>query len=186
LGARRRRPARSIPGEPLSPAAAHAGLLAVALAAAPAFNEPEGAREWFDPAQATLLHGYNDRNYRIADYLRRHVDGDAKLGIGWAGIIPYFTDLPAVDFLGKSDRHIAHMKVPIFAPGHSKWDFDYLIQERRPDVIFTTSPEMTARADFKRLYRRVQAGPPWNCEVYVRVDALGKLHDPDARVSEIR
>ncbi len=59
-------------------------------------------------------------------------------------------------------------------------------------------PGARARRDFHHLTgddgaRRLQAPvparprrPPWNCEVHVRVDALGKLHDPDAMVSEIR
>ena len=173
-------------GDRLARRLAPAGVIVVALAASPAFNDPEGAREWFDPAKETLLRAYNIRNYRIADYLRRHLDHDAKLGIGWAGMIPYFSELPSIDFLGKSDRHIARMKVSIFAPGHSKWDFDYLLQERKPDVIFTTSEEMVARADFKHLYRRVEAGAPWSCTVYVLADAMTKLHDPAATVSEVR
>ena len=76
--------------------------------------------------------------------------------------------------------------MPRFLPGRSKWDWDYLLEVRRPRVIFPYSQELKARADWKRLYRRVQAGPLWSFEFFVRADALGKLHDPAATVSEIR
>ena len=46
---------------------------------------------------------------------------------------------PTLDVLGKSDRHIAKLPVRFFHPGHSKWDWDYMLLERRPDVIVDTS-----------------------------------------------
>jgi hypothetical protein len=125
-------------------------------------------------------------HYRIADYLRHHVDGDAVVGVHWAGITPYFSDLRAVDVLGKADRHIARLEVPGFRPAHSKWDWDYLMTVKRPDVMIGASRGLGARADFQAAYRRVRAGPPWDCELFVRAESLGKLHDPSAVVSEIR
>ena len=71
---------------------------------------------------------------------------DAKVAVVWAGAIPYFSERPAIDLLGKSDRKIAHEKMRIipsvsrykataFYPGHLKFNYDYSIGELKPDVI---------------------------------------------------
>ena len=61
-----------------------------------------------------------------------------------AGAIPYFTDLKAIDFLGKNDQVIAHesssgasglRSINDFRPGHMKWNYDHSIGQLKPDVI---------------------------------------------------
>lgn len=55
-----------------------------------------------------------------------------------AGAVPYFSDLPALDMLGLTDRHIAHAKPPDFGYsvlfGHELGDGDYVLA-RAPDLI---------------------------------------------------
>ena len=85
--------------------------------------------------------------------------------------------------LGKSDPHIARMVVPIFQPGHSKWDWQYIVQQRRPDFIDHASRGLDRRPDFLADYIRTTF--EGDLELYVRKDAVGKLHDPTLRFEAI-
>ena len=87
----------------------------------------------------------NEHNVNIAVALSQVTTSDATVGIFWAGAIPYFAERRAVDFLGKSDRYIAHlppdlsgslsvggMKSP---PGHNKYDLNYSIKQLQPTYV---------------------------------------------------
>lgn len=77
----------------------------------------------------------------VAVLLRRHLPRDAVVHVVAAGIVPYFTDLPAIDGLGKCDRHIARLPAHPGAPiGHGKFDFAYSIGTRHPDVVVAYRP----------------------------------------------
>jgi hypothetical protein len=93
--------------------------------------------EWLD---GDALHVKDDaRAARLGLALRAHTSPEASIGVTWAGAIPYFARRTAIDFLGKSDRHIAHLPPrPPFVPGHNKWDYAYSIAEQKPDVIAQT------------------------------------------------
>ena len=87
----------------------------------------------------------NERNVNIAIALERVTGEDASVGVFFAGAIPYFTDRRAVDFLGKSDRYVAHLppdlfsKVPVNGmtslPGHNKYDLNYSIRLLEPTYV---------------------------------------------------
>jgi hypothetical protein len=71
--------------------------------------------------------------------LRASTSPEASLGVVWAGAIPYFAHRRAIDFLGKSDVHVAHVPPrPPFVPGHNKWDYAYSVGIEHPDVIVQT------------------------------------------------
>jgi hypothetical protein len=81
---------------------------------------------------------------RAALAIRRTTDPSAVVAVTWAGAIPYFSEHPAIDLLGKMDRHIARepMHMPTgkypwlqFIPGHLKWDYSYSIGGLKPDII---------------------------------------------------
>ena len=93
--------------------------------------------EWLD---GEALHISDDaRAARLGLDLRASTSPDASLGVVWAGAIPYFAHRRAVDFLGKSDVHVAHVPPrPPFVPGHNKWDYDYSVGIEHPDVIVQT------------------------------------------------
>jgi arabinofuranosyltransferase len=69
----------------------------------------------------------------------------ASIGVIWAGTLPYYADRPAVDFLGKSDAHIARLPADISGavswggmisvPGHNKYDLDYSIIQLQPTYV---------------------------------------------------
>ena len=62
---------------------------------------------------------------------------NASVGVSSAGILPYYSGLYAVDFLGKSDPYVARLSPPYipswgYLPGHIKYDLGYSIQELKP------------------------------------------------------
>jgi hypothetical protein len=83
-----------------------------------------------------------ERTLRLTQLL----EPDALVATSWAGIPPFFADrFRWVDFLGLSDRHIAHGPAfrrltlddqASFDPGHMKWDIRYIANEVRPDAIY--------------------------------------------------
>jgi hypothetical protein len=83
----------------------------------------------------------NKEYVRIANALMKFTTPEARIAVVTAGAIPYFTDLPAIDLLGKNDPVIArqenHIPVNIgdIRPGHMKWDYPYAIGELQPDVV---------------------------------------------------
>ncbi len=70
---------------------------------------------------------------------------EATVGVIWAGTLPYYSDRPAIDFLGKSDAYIAHLQADITGasgwggmisvPGHNKYDLMYSIVQLQPTSI---------------------------------------------------
>jgi hypothetical protein len=105
------------------------------------------------------------------------------IGLHWAGLISYFGDRPIRDLLGKSDKYIAHMEVDRFAPGHSKWDWDYVIHTMRPDIVNMNSRGLHQRKDFQELYMRAE--PKRHPHFYVRRDKLEKLDKRDLKLMNL-
>ena len=71
---------------------------------------------------------------------------DATIGVFWAGIIPYYTERRAVDFLGKADKYVAQLKPDLAkpawdgmrgVPGHNKYDLNYSIKTMTPTYVQT-------------------------------------------------
>lgn len=70
---------------------------------------------------------------------------DATIGVFYAGVLPYYLDRYAIDFLGKSDKYIAHLEPDTSGsvawngmtsvPGHNKYDLGYSIQTLRPTYV---------------------------------------------------
>ncbi len=112
-----------------------------------------------------LHHIDNENMVRRAQLIETLTTPQASIGVTWAGIVPYLTDRPVVDLLGKTDRHIAHGPVQRdfrsgqlseFLPGHNKWDYAYSFGELKPDMVVQGWPA---------------AGPgePWLSRDYHRV-----------------
>jgi hypothetical protein len=167
------------------PLVAQGGAVAgVAVAAALALAPSVPLREWLDPRQPTMLREYNAHNLRMATYLREHTDPDTVVGVYWAGVPIYFSERPGVDIMGKCDRHTAKLVVPTFRVAHSKKDYDYVLRERQPDVILRgDDATLTARADFREAYRMARHG--FETSLFVRADALAKLHDPLLEITPV-
>jgi len=86
----------------------------------------------------------NEEMVKSGLLLKEITDPEAKVAVVWAGAIPYFSGRQSVDLLGKNDKTIARMDACVpegpgeytaFYPGHLKWNYDYSIEELKPDVI---------------------------------------------------
>ena len=63
----------------------------------------------------------------------------------YAGSVPFYTDFYAYDFLGKSDKYIAHLPPDMSGavawagrmsvPGHNKYDLKYSVLEKKPTYV---------------------------------------------------
>ena len=77
--------------------------------------------------------------------VNRLAKSEATLGVFWAGTHSYFADVKTIDFLGKSDAHIASMLPDLSGavswngmksvPGHNKYDLAYSIGQLKPTFI---------------------------------------------------
>lgn len=81
--------------------------------------------------------GYNADNLRVGLWLRAHYPPEAVVADAAAGSVPYFSGLGAVDLLGKSDPVIAREAAVAgnTRPGHNKYDYEYSLGVRRPDLV---------------------------------------------------
>lgn len=87
----------------------------------------------------------NRENVRVALALRRLTTEKAVVGAAWAGALPYYSERRGVDFLGKSDRHVARRAPDLSGaiswgglnsvPGHNKYDLAHSVDERKPDYV---------------------------------------------------
>ncbi len=109
--------------------------------------------------------GGNERNVRIANYLKSLTTDQAQVAVVAAGGIPYFSDRYSIDLLGKNDSKIAREPVGTpqdytwidFRPGHMKWDYAYSIGQLKPDVVVETLRGTSGQAEpWLRGYVRIQ------------------------------
>jgi hypothetical protein len=71
--------------------------------------------------------------------LQKRVPPETVIAVVYAGSTPYWSRLPAVDLLGKSDAVIARSSpAGPFQPGHNKWDYRFSVTTYRPDLILQT------------------------------------------------
>ena len=71
----------------------------------------------------------------IGLYLSSPLLGES-IGCHAIGNIGYYSKKRIIDFLGKIDTVISHQEPKQeFSPGHDKWDYEYSINELKPDII---------------------------------------------------
>jgi hypothetical protein len=173
-----------VPPPRLAGAALRTGFVALTLGVSLLLNPRGTTREWFDPELPPMLLRNNVKNFRYASYFRDHTEPTTTLGLHWAGVPRYFSHRTAVDVLGRSDHHIARTTVHPgrFRPAHSKWDWDYVVNLRKPDILIGASRGLRERADFREAYYLAK-GP--NRSFYVRKDAVGKIHDDELAFEDL-
>ncbi|CAN0416138.1 unnamed protein product, partial [Phaeothamnion confervicola] len=104
----------------------------------------------FLPEMSLLKPAFNTEHHAgmvaTAVALNRIARGDAVIAVTWAGIIPYYTGLYAVDMLGKNDKYIATLPPLLnvdgvglnhYRPGHNRYDLNYSIAAKMPDYFQT-------------------------------------------------
>jgi len=135
------------PGEPLGLRyALLAATVAALLTANGLWHHEEGEANWkaFTAVKRPM---HADRYAALLGLVRklgRIAEPAASVAVVWAGTPAYFSDFRMVDTLGYNDRHTAHGNPAShldedsfedYVPGHVKWDYRYLLDERRPDAV---------------------------------------------------
>ena len=91
----------------------------------------------FKRLMSRATNGDPDRQIQVAMIVKKNALPGSKTAVFCAGIVPYFTRLPVIDMLGKSDRHIARLRAfPGSMVGHGKVDPDYTLAQN-PDLVVT-------------------------------------------------
>jgi len=74
----------------------------------------------------------------LGQWLRRNAPPGATIALGSIGIIPYYSDLPTIDFFGITDEHIAHRgeATAFTLVGHQKFDLEYILDREPTYIIF--------------------------------------------------
>ena len=143
-----------------------AGITGIALVAVLVATNAE-------PVTALLLtdsHGIEKDgcNAEVGLLLADATDPTTTIAVATAGAIPYWSERPAVDLLGKSDPVVAELDPDpryAFQPGHGKWDYDYSIGELRPDVVVQLWREdeegraVLEAAGYRNVAKSVWVGP---------------------------
>ncbi len=118
-------------------------LIALVLGSMVNFNllsNQKSLRRWILTRPPDFIEA-NIEYVEIASRLKEITTSEARIAVVTAGAIPYFSERPAIDLLGKNDPFIArqpnHLPSGIgdIRPGHMKWDYDYAIGELKPDVV---------------------------------------------------
>jgi hypothetical protein len=74
---------------------------------------------------------------QVAMLLKKNARPTSSVAVITAGLVPYFTRLPALDILGRADRHVARLTpFPGSMVGHGKQDPEYTLG-RRPDLVIS-------------------------------------------------
>ncbi len=130
------------------------GLCLVSVASLGTTGGLDGLRD-LTLIRRPLLVVDNAREVQRALEIRRRTDSEAKVAVVWAGIIPYFSERPCIDLLGKCDRHVATLPAHVepgfrrflcFYPGHNKYDYAYFLGILKPDVVAALwKPDKIAR-----------------------------------------
>ncbi|MDQ4131337.1 MAG: hypothetical protein M3133_10200 [Actinomycetota bacterium] len=116
------------------------------------------------------------RMARLGLAVKAATDPEASVAVTWAGALPYFSQRPAVDLLGKSDRRIATMAAVAdgFRPGHAKVDHGYSVGRLRPDLVAQVWGGSTGLRDRLRSWGYVEVDGMWVRAGSAHVD-VGRL-----------
>jgi hypothetical protein len=89
-----------------------------------------------------------------------------------AGSLPYYSDLPVVDMLGLTDRHIARARADARQwIGHERGDGDYVLS-RRPALVILGGPEGSVEPWPFPGDVQLAASPAFHCDYTLRRAAL--------------
>jgi hypothetical protein len=176
---------RALSGRGLSPALGAAVFGAQVAALAFCLNPPGSIDEWHLRSVEPMYRDKNQNNLHFGLSVCRYTTEETTVGVFWAGLPPYVCDRRYVDLLGRADRHIAKVRVTEFqGPGHAKWDWDYILNERKLDLLSSLTPELQPREDFRRNYCIARMPRP-DIVVPVRKQASEQLLDADLRLCEV-
>jgi arabinofuranosyltransferase len=145
------------------------------LIAIPCFATPEALSEWLVPSADTMHVRAKSESLALAEWLTKHSDPSTTVAVHWGGIQPYFSDRNAFDVLGKTDKHIAHLTVDRYEPGHSKWDWPYVVETLKPDLFDGETRGLAALPAFRQSYCEVKVPGEPQLTLYLRRESREKI-----------
>ncbi|MGB8297317.1 MAG: hypothetical protein WCG85_17960 [Polyangia bacterium] len=83
------------------------------------------------------LKKYAEDRIPVGQWFAKNARADDLMTVGGAGVIPYYSGIPAYDVFGLVDAHIAHDPHMSASdrPGHQKWGSDQYMLSRHPTLI---------------------------------------------------
>jgi len=83
------------------------------------------------------LKKYAEDRIPVGQWFGKNAHPDDLMTVGGAGVIPYYSGIPAYDVFGLVDAHIAHDQHMSVSnrPGHEKWGSDAYMLSRNPTLI---------------------------------------------------
>jgi hypothetical protein len=83
------------------------------------------------------LKKYAEERIPVGQWLAQYKQPDDLMTVGGAGVIPYYSEIPAYDVFGLVDATIAHdpRMTTSNRPGHEKWGSDEYMLSRKPTLI---------------------------------------------------
>jgi hypothetical protein len=97
----------------------------------------------------------------------RHSRPDARIAVHAAGIAPYFSHRYAVDWLGKTDAHVARLPPHDDHIGHNRYDPEYSLGRGVDLVAMAWLPRGISRCTPKDRRSVGDAAPPWVSAMYL-------------------
>lgn len=127
---------------PIIPAGAVPLFLAAVVAIGGLALSDYGFRREIFFLQKLYTTGANAHNIKIAVAINEVTTDHASVGTTAAGVVPYYTGRRAIDYLGKSDRYIAHLPPDLsgaieWRPGHIKYSLEYSLKQLQPTYTET-------------------------------------------------
>jgi arabinofuranosyltransferase len=106
------------------------------------------------------------RRVKLGLHIAENTSPEAAVAVHAAGQIPYYSERTAIDLLGLNDPVVAkgqgHGE---FYPGHNKWDYDYSINQLRPDLIADNFAPLAEFMQGNKQYTKLENG------IYIRNDS---------------
>jgi hypothetical protein len=89
-------------------------------------------------------------------HIKNNTSDTASIAVHAAGQIPYYSERKTIDLLGKSDPHVARIPPATkFRPGHNKWDYNYSIKKKLPDLVADEWGKSRIYLNSQKYYKRL-------------------------------
>jgi hypothetical protein len=114
---------------------------------------------------APLLKG-DIRRVKIGLLIAAGTSPEATIAVHAAGQIPYYSERRTIDLLGLNDPAIARGPAhSSFYPGHNKWNYEYSINQMKPDLIADNFGSLNEFMRDNQGYQQLENG------MYIRKDS---------------
>lgn len=113
--------------------------------------------------------GANKINIEKSIMINKIAKPGSSVAVEWAGTTPYFSnEMYFIDILGKNDKYIARLnsdnylnlseesRFVNYHPGHTKWDYNYSIIDKKPDIIAQLPNDYEALQFVEKYYGEIK------------------------------